>query len=189
MTTHDDPTAQTSRRIKRVISRELGDEESDRAHSDHQITSAHSLGDPSAPASPSVVQVAKARARGDIPVIDPTRFARRRRKRSHVLRYRMAELATGLCVVMTIASVACLVFGDRFLGQLAGGGAVLLGLVAVAFSWQTHLSSRVLGYATAATVIAGLAAGIALALPASLFEEPSPDKLLKDPPAPTKRRF
>ena len=184
MMTHDDTTAETSRRIKRVISRELDGDEADQ----RQLDFAQPPIDPAA-ASPSVVQVAKASARGDIPVIDPTGFARRRRKRSHVLRYRIAELSTGLCIVMTIASVACLVFGDRYLGQMAGGGAVLLGLVAVAFSWQTHLSSRVLGYATAATVIAGLAAGIALALPASLFEEPSPDKLLKDPPAPTKRRF
>jgi hypothetical protein len=186
MTTHDDPTAQTSRRIKRVVSREIGGETSDGAQPDPDLTAAQAVDE--FPESPGVVYVATAPARDGIPVIDPSRIARRRRKRSHVLRYRIAELATGFCFVGTIASVVCLVFGDRHLGQLAGGCAVLLGLVAIAFSWQTHLSSRVLGYATAATVVAGIAAGVALALPASLFEEASPDKLLKELPVP-KRRF
>jgi hypothetical protein len=163
------------RRAKSVISRELS----------RTIPAEVPERSPAAPL-PSPVLI-KPGGPDDVPVLDPTRYSERRRKRGHVMRYRLAELTTGLSVVGTIAAITCLSLGDRQLGQVTTVVAVLLGLIAIAISWPTRLSSRVLGYAMAATIVAALSATVALALPASWFDEPSPDKPVKMDPT-RKRR-
>lgn len=179
MTTYNDPTVPMFRRAKPVISRDLTTVPAE--------TLPAAITQPRAPAAPA--PAIKPARPGDVPVLDPTRLSQRRRKRTHVLRYRWAELTTGLSFVATIAAIACLAFGDRNLGQLSAALAVALGLAAIAIAWPTRLSSRVLGYAMSATIIAVIAITVALSLPASWFEEPSPDTPESLEPVRPKRRF
>ena len=184
MTTYNDPTVPMFRRAKSVISRELPAPPAEGLPAEIiQIPSAAPA--PVAAPSPAI----RAARPGDVPVLDPTRLSQRRRKRSHVIRYRWAELTTGLSFVGTIAAIACLAFGDRHLGQLTAALAVALGVAAMTIAWPTRLSSRVLGYAMSATIIAAIGITVALSLPASWFDEPSPDKPESLEPVRPKRRF
>jgi hypothetical protein len=178
MTTYNDPTTPMFRRAKPVISRDLS-----AVPPDLLPAAAH----PPPPPAPPPALIKPARP-GDVPVLDPTKYSQRRRKRSHVRLYRWAELTAGLSCVATVTAIACLALGDRQIGQLASLAAVAFGFGAIAVSWPTRLSSRVLGYAIAAAIVAILITTVAFALPASLFEDPPPDKPESLEPARSKRK-
>lgn len=179
MTTHQDPISPMFRRAKPVISRDLSDSGAELLPAIIEPAQA------APPPGPVLIKPAKP---GDVPVLDPTIYSQRRRKRNHVRRYRLAELTTGLSFIATIAAIGCLALGDRHLGQFTAATSVLLGLAAMAIAWPTRLSSRVLGYAMAATIVATIGLTVSLALPASWFEEPSPDKPVNLEPTRSKRR-
>jgi hypothetical protein len=106
----------------------------------------------------------------DVPlIVDPTRFGRRHRKRFQSLWYRLAEMGTFLCTMGTVAGVIVMALGDRLAGNILIGSALLCGLVAVGASVRTRLAGRLLVYALAATIMAGLAAVVAIVVPESWF--------------------
>lgn len=106
----------------------------------------------------------------DVPlIVDPMRFGKRHRKRFQSLGYRLAEMGTFLCTVGTIAGVIVMALGDRLAGNILIGSALLCGLIAVAASARTRLAGRLLVYAMAATILAGLAAVVAVVVPESWF--------------------
>ena len=177
MTTYNDPTLPMFRRAKPVISRDVSDLPPDLVPALVQ-----------SPPPPAPAPLIKPARPGDVPVLDPTKYSERKRKRSHVRLYRWAELTTGLSCVATLTAIACLALGDRQIGQLVAIAAVALGFAAIALSWPTRLSSRVLGYATAATIVAAIGVTVAFALPASWFEDPPPDKPGQLDPVRSKRK-
>ena len=121
------------------------------------------------PAAGSVIEeVAKT---PDAPVVDPTHYGKRRRRKDHVWRYRSAQVAVALSMIGTAAAVLCLLLGDRQIARVVGGIAVGLAVAGLVLCWRSQLARRVIGYAVAASLLSVGAAAASLALPDHWFED------------------
>src|SRR5687767_8139820 len=109
------------------------------------------------------------------PLVDPTRFSRRRRKTRHSWHYRATRITIALSLLSSVACVVFLVLSERAIAQPVAAAALFLAVLGALLTWQTFLAARVQGYAIAAAILATLAAAATLALPASWFTDDSPD--------------
>jgi hypothetical protein len=107
----------------------------------------------------------------DAPVVDPTHYGKRRRRKDHVWRYRLAQVVVALSMIGTAAAVLCLLLGDRQIAQVVGGIAVGLAVLGLGLCWRSQLARRVIGYAVAATLLSIGAAAGSFVLPDHWFED------------------
>ena len=147
------------RRVKPVISREVP------ADTIQILEPAQSVSIHSPP--PEIEEVARS---PQAIVIDPTRLGRRRRRRRHVRQYRLAQVAVAASMLGVVATITCILLGDRHVASAIGVTSVALALAALWLSWRTRLAGRVQGYALAATLLAAMVAVAALGLPPYLFD-------------------
>lgn len=138
-----------------------------------------------APSAPVLIEPQESEP---LPVVDPTTYSQRRRKRRHEKLLQLSRFLIAGSFVATLAAIVCLVLGDdRFVANALTSLAISIGIAAIFISWPTRLSARVLGYAVASTVLASICFAAFSLLPKDLFDDHRPDVYKDDGARPVHR--
>jgi len=116
-------------------------------------------------------------------VLDPTLMGERHRKHGYKFAYLITQFATLLALLAATTSIVCQLIDESLTARLNAIAAVLLSICSLRLVRLTKLSSRLRGYAVAATALAGIA--LALTLAAVFFQNDSTPSNRSTTPAST----